>query len=361
MKNNFLFKILLLIFTLTLAFTPKITSAQDKQLVILDSDMVDLFDDGVAMMMLATEPNIKLLGVTISTGNDWSEYGTASAIRQLEGLGIKDLPVAMGTTPEYIKTRLKNLDEEFEKYGRGFDMHIGAAGYEEPSDWYSAYMSKYKSKPKLKPINESAVDFIIRTIKNYPNQVTIVEIGPQTNLAAAIEKDPEIVPLVKRVVYMAGAFFKEGNVTPVAEFNVWFDPISAKKVIRAPFKEQIFLPLDACGTVFLNREEFNELKSKVSSKIFKQMIERLEKSNYIFNGADYFFIWDVLVSSVIVDPSVITESVTIPVDVNDVISPSYGETLAYRIPPRGAQTADIILKVDEEKVKKLIFNLFDKL
>ena len=361
MKNNFLFGILVAIFTLTFALTPRITSAQDKQLVLLDSDMVDLFDDGIAMMMLATAPNVKLLGVTISTGNDWSEYGTASAIRQLEGLGIKDVPVAMGTTPEYIKTRLKNLDEEFDKYGRGFNMHIGAAAHEEPSDWYSAYISKYNSKPKQKPIEESAVDFIISTIKNYPNQVTIVVIGPQTNLAAAIEKDPEIVPLVKRVVYMAGAFFKEGNVTPVAEFNVWFDPISAKKVIRAPFKEQIFLPLDACETVAISKDEFDNLKKKMHSPIFKHILKDQENDDQIFHGSDYFFVWDSLATSLVIDPSISIEDMVIPVDVNDVVSPSYGETLAYRIAPRGAQTANIIISVDENKVLELIRKLFDQL
>ena len=72
---------------------PPVSKAPEKIPVILDADMVDLFDDGVAMVMLATSPKVDLKGITIVIGNSWAEDGTASAIRHLEGLGRTHMPV----------------------------------------------------------------------------------------------------------------------------------------------------------------------------------------------------------------------------------------------------------------------------
>ena len=86
--------------------------AAEKTRVILDSDMVEMFDDGVAMLMLLQSPQIELMGVTIVTGNTWAEAGTANAIRQLEGLGRDDIPVVVGTTPMRIKERFAKITDE---------------------------------------------------------------------------------------------------------------------------------------------------------------------------------------------------------------------------------------------------------
>ncbi|MBR1397425.1 MAG: nucleoside hydrolase [Selenomonadaceae bacterium] len=333
----------------------------DEELLLLDSDMVDIFDDGVAMMMLAKSPKFKLLGVTISTGNLWLEDCTASAIRQLEGLGITNIPVAMGKTPRRIENRFSHMEKEVRKFGSGFDIYAGAASYERPTDWRTAYKNRYGAEPSFEPTKEKAVDFIIRTIKEHPNEVTIVVIGPHTNLAAAIKKSPDIVPLVKRVVYMGGAFFQSGNVTPAAEFNIWVDPKSAKQVVRSPFKEQIFGPLDACDTVYITRDEFYALNDKIKSPILAEMMNKTLDTRDIFAGSEKTLIWDILAAAVLINSNIITEETTMPVDVNDVYSPSYGQTLAYRRAPQGAQQARIVLSVDKDEVRKMIFNLFDEL
>ena len=103
--------------------------AAEKEKVILDTDMVELLDDGVAMMMLAQAPNIQLEGVTIVFGNTWVETGTAAAIRQLEGMGRKDIPVFMGVNEPTRKDRFAHMAEEKRLYGQNFDSHKGAAGY----------------------------------------------------------------------------------------------------------------------------------------------------------------------------------------------------------------------------------------
>ena len=80
-------KFQLLIMILTVFVAVRVSAAEK---VLLDSDMVDLFDDGVAMMMLAESPDIELMGITTVTGNNWVAASTASTIRQLEGIGVKD-------------------------------------------------------------------------------------------------------------------------------------------------------------------------------------------------------------------------------------------------------------------------------
>ena len=83
------------------------------------------------------------------------------------------------------------------------------------------------------------VDFLVDTIKAHPKEVTILAVGPLTNSALAFRKNPEIVPMVKRIVYMGGAIDVPGNVTPAAEFNWWFDPEAVRIVLRQPIEHVI--------------------------------------------------------------------------------------------------------------------------
>ena len=340
---------------------PLSAEAAAREKVILDADMVDLFDDGIAMMMLAESPKMDLKGVTIVIGNTWVETGTASAIRQLEGIGRTDIPVYMGVNETVRKDRFANMKEEKRIYGRGHDSHLGAAGYPQPASWQAEYRKNYNDEPVMNPQKEHAADFIIDTIKKHPGEVTIVAIGSGANLAAALDKAPEIAPLAKRVVYMAGAFFCEGNVMPTSEFNVWIDPETAKKAYRAPWKEQIFLPLDVCSKELMSHNDFKDLESRIKSDRFKAMWE----SHYatpMFRKDPSFknYIWDVLAAAI--DPSVILESETLPIDVDDQYGYGYGQTMGFRgAAPEGAQNAKIVYAVDRAKIWKMVEDVFNKL
>ena len=340
-------KLFSMLVVLALVFIlPVTTQAEGRKKVILDADMVDLFDDGMAMIMLAKAPNIDLLGVSVTIGNSWVESGTASAIRQLEGIGMANqIPVYMGVNRTTRHDRIAMIADERKFFGRGPDSHMGAAGYPEPESWLAAYRANYNAEPTAKPAAKHAVDFIIDTVRRYPNEVTIVSIGTSATLAAAVQ-----------VSYMAGAFFQPGNVQPNAEFNVWFDPEAARIAYRAPWGEQIFSPLDVCEKVFFTKERYDEFTSRLHTKLFQDMWENhWFTPNFKNNPKFRSWVWDVIAAAAVIDPSVITEEVTYPVDVNDVWSPNYGTTLAYRgFGPVGTQDARIILNVDEEKLFKMI-------
>ena len=100
-----------------------------------------------------------------------------------------------------------------------------------------------------------AVNFIIDEVKKNPNEISIIAISTGVNLAMAIRMAPEIIPLIKRVIYMGGSFFKPGNTTPTAEFNWWMDPEAAKICLRSPFKEQIIVGLDVCEKMPFKKEQ----------------------------------------------------------------------------------------------------------
>lgn len=335
---------------------PSFAGAEAREKVILDTDMVEMFDDGVALLMLAKSPKVELLGVTCVTGNSWEEEGTAYTIRQMELAGIKNVPVFEGIKYPLRPQRHANFELERKQCGMGHDAWLGSLNLPEPASWDEAYQKLYKSKPALKPASQTAVQFIIDTVRKYPNEVTIAAIGPCTNLACAIRIAPDIVPLVKRVVYMGGSFFQQGNVTPSAEFNWWIDPEAAQITVRSAFKEQIIFGLDVCEKVVFKKEHYDRLLKSIGDNSLSQMLRNTFVGQSFAKNKDFtHYIWDVLVAAAIIDPSVITQERTCPIDINTQFGVSYGQSLAYvGKGPEGCQPARIVLDVNHDKVWDMI-------
>ncbi len=326
--------------------------------IILDSDMIEGFDDGVAMILLANAPNVKLLGVTTVTGNSWAGEGAAFAIRQLEIEGFKNVPVAQGATYPLREGRMENIMKERQTFGIGIDPWEGAFTYPAPKDWVSFYRKQYNKKPSFSIEKKPAVDFIIDTIKQHPGEITFIEIGPATNLALALKKDPSISKLIKRVIYMGGAFFVPGNVMPAAEFNFWFDPEAAKIAVNTPFKEQTIVSLDVCNKVHFKKEIFDAIIKMLGKSELVPLFERSYHGvEFAKNPQRISYIWDIITAAIIIDPSIIKAQETLRVDINADYGLSYGQSLAYKTQaPKGAQNANIILDIDEEKLWALILN-----
>lgn len=329
-----------------------------REKVILDSDMEEGFSDGIAMLLLARSPKIDLLGITIVAGNTWVPDGMAQSLRQLH-LADLSLPVAGGMTRPLRPGRQELIIRERNQFGAGKEEWLGAFASPEPSSWKTAYEQRYGGKPKVQPLDQHAVDFIIEQVKKHPGEVTIAAIGPCTNLALAVRKAPEIVPLIRRVIYMGGAFFQPGNVTPAAEFNWWFDPEAAKMAVRTPFKEQIAVGLDVCEKVPFTREAYDRLINAVTLPAFKTLLQNTNTGKAFEKDRELqTHIWDALVAAIIIDPSLITKEVTCAIDVNDVYGSTYGEALAYlKLEPKGAQKARIVLDIDQKRFWDTILSL----
>lgn len=328
--------------------------------VILDTDMVEVFDDGVAMVMLARDPRVELLGVTVTAGNAWVAEGVAFALRQLELAGQPQIPVFAGVREPLRPDRYRLLKQERELFGVGEDQWVGAFSHPEPLDWRAFYEQRYGEKPRIEPKAGHAADFIIEQVRRYPGQVTIAAIGPCGNLALALRKAPEIAPLIKRVVYMGGAFFRPGNVTPAAEFNWWFDPEAARIAVRAPLAEQLVVGLDVCETIPFTASRYQKIlagsgKSGTAALVRSTWLGGMFASDPQFT----FYVWDVVVAAVILDPTLITGERTCFIDVDTQFGLSYGRSYAYPATgPEGARRARIVTQIDQERFWALVEKLY---
>ena len=183
---------------------------------LIDTDTAS--DDAVALVMAARADDIDIKAVTIVSGNVTVQQGTINALYTLELCGLDDIPVYPGADRPLLREAARA--EWFHGTDGMGNMHYPA--------------------PRGKPQSKHAVDAIIETVKANPG-IELVTLGPLTNIALAVARDPEIIPLVSRCVVMGGTAWMVGNVTPAAEFNIWQDPEAARMVFNSG------LPIEMAG------------------------------------------------------------------------------------------------------------------
>jgi len=175
--------------------------------ILLDCDPGH--DDAIALLLALASPELELLGVTTVAGNQTLDKTTANALRVLEFAGRGDVPVAAGADRPLARELF------IAAYVHG---ESGLDGPELP-------------EPQGAPIEQHAVDFLAEGILGSARPVTLVPVGPLTNIALLVARHPEAAQNVERIVIMGGAI-AEGNVTPAAEFNIYVDPEAAWRVFR---------------------------------------------------------------------------------------------------------------------------------
>ncbi len=177
--------------------------------IIIDTDPG--IDDAIALCYAFAHPGLDVLALTTIYGNVATELATENALRLCE-LNQHSIPVATGAAqPLQIDP---NPVADFVHGKNGFGEVILPA-------------------PSLSASTLTAAEKIVDLIHQHPNEVTLVAVGPLTNLALALELSPDITELVSEVVIMGGAFHCDGNITPHAEANLWGDPHAGKKVFNA--------------------------------------------------------------------------------------------------------------------------------
>ncbi|HIK28370.1 MAG: nucleoside hydrolase [Oscillatoriaceae bacterium SKW80] len=175
---------------------------------LIDTDTAS--DDAVALIMAHRWADIRVEAVTIVNGNVPVEQATKNALYTLQ--------MCNASTPVYIGCGKPLLRENF--YAYYFHGEDGMGNMHYPA-------------PIRQPETKHAVDAITEIIKANPGEITLVTLGPLTNIATALLRAPEIASLVHRCVIMGGAANTVGNVTPAAEYNIWVDPEAAKIVFHS--------------------------------------------------------------------------------------------------------------------------------
>jgi inosine-uridine nucleoside N-ribohydrolase len=188
-------------------------------------------EDSFAIMLALNSPEVTVEGVTVVQGNVPVSHGYPNARYLMELMGRTDVPVLSG-----VELPL-NLDRKTQV------------------DW----LGRRGQLPSIVPARApepgepSAVDFIIETVRENPGEITLVTIGPLTNIAAALQREPALASDAARIVSMAGAAVVPGNITPAAEFNVWADPEAAAIVFESGIPITM-VGLDVCHETHLRLE-----------------------------------------------------------------------------------------------------------
>ena len=197
--------------------------------IIIDTDPGT--DDAIAISAASGSSLIDLLGLTIVGGNVPRSVGTRNALKILDFIGAEEVPVYQGAS--------RPLRGSF----------VYAYNYHGPSGLTARIKSSNRSYERQK-----SEDFIAECVNRYPGEITIVALGPLTNIARAFRKDPRLSQRVDRIYVMGGAFECPGNVTPWAEFNIYDDPVAANAVFSSGAPVTL-VGLDVCHSVFVNRTD----------------------------------------------------------------------------------------------------------
>lgn len=215
--------------------TDEAEDSRPKRKIIIDTDTGA--DDASALILAAKSDDIDILGVTTNAGNVDLKQSTLNALMALEVAG-SDAPVYKGTDKTYSGKTV----EAFSVFGKD---GMGDAGLIHTS-------AEAQSK--------DAVSYILDSIRKYPGEIEIVALGPVTNIAKAIDKDPETMKKVKRIWSMGTAGLGPGNASPVADFNVYKDA-EAYRVLMESGLPVTVIGLDMCdGEAMWSGEQFDELE-----------------------------------------------------------------------------------------------------
>jgi len=176
--------------------------------VIIDTDPG--VDDALALLLAMRSPELKIEAITPVAGNVPLELTLPNALRLVEIAGRTDIPVAVGARVPLVR-RLVTA-----QYAHG-ENGLGGAVFPEPT---------------TKPVAEPAPEFIRHIVRKYPHEVTLITLGPLTNVATALNSDPELAGLIRGLTMMGGSL-SGGNITPAAEFNIYVDPEAARIVFQS--------------------------------------------------------------------------------------------------------------------------------
>lgn len=299
--------------------------------VVIDTDPG--VDDAVAILLALASPEIDVVALTTVAGNVSLEKTTLNARRLLALAGRPDVLVAAGCAHPLVG----RPSDASDVHGRD---GLGDIAWEEPN---------------VEVSDLHATELLAHLIAQGP--LTIVAIGPLTNLATLLERHPGIEKEVERVVIMGGASF-EGNVTPAAEFNIWTDPEAAQRVLSASWPVTV-MPLDLTHQAYLNDEDLAFLRG-LGSDVGRRTADILEPYAQYHDewyGNRDLVMHDAIAVYEVVDPSAITkQGVVISVETGG--EHSRGATWVDRRRIHADSSVRIGVHVDNQKFVALLRQRF---
>ena len=293
----------------------------------------------MSILALLQAPQVKVLGITMVTGDAWRDEETLHTLRMLELTGHADVPLAKGAVFPLVRTEQETrltsaLDGKVAwlgAWGKGqTTLMETSTGVTPITPDNLQYHGPYdippmpEGMPTLKPIDEDAAHFLVRQVRAHPHQVTLYAAGPMTNIALAISIDPDFAALTQGIVLMGGSLNPQTDdpefaTSPRHEFNFWFDPEAAHIVLRAAWP----------------RIDVTTVDISIKAPFTQKMLDEISKSQtpaarYIAAWSqDRYYLWDELTACAWLDPTIITKQRQLYMDVDLSHGPSYGDTLTW--------------------------------
>ncbi|MCB6346651.1 nucleoside hydrolase [Enterocloster lavalensis] len=252
--------------------------------IIIDTDPG--VDDAMAILLaVKAADRLKIEALTTVDGNVGIRQVTDNALSVLELCGADHIPVYRGAD--------RPLGKDV-AYSDDFHGSDGLGGVNIRPE-------------RLKTMEEPAVDYLVRAAAEHPGELTLVLLGPMTNAALAVRKDPGFAQNIRRLVVMGGAEHG-GNMSPVAEFNFFHDPQAASEVFQAGFKEIVMVGLDATGKVYMTpaMRELLYLIGTPISRFIHKITRRYTDRRWEINRVMGCQLCDPLVAGYLIDPGILT-------------------------------------------------------
>jgi purine nucleosidase len=293
--------------------------------VIIDSDFNTMGDDGQLFAMttqLMGTGQVNLLGLCVVTGNDWLLQEEADALKAVERMGVQDRVGVYAGANYPLQYDVASIRAQQANNPNGY---FGAWMRPEPTDasQLTPPPDGFATSAKLQA--QSAADFMIATIKRYPHEVTILEVGPPTNLATAITKAPEIIPLIKQIIYMGGAMNVPGNANAVGELNWWFDPTAVRALLQTSIPQKV-IPLDVTNTVPLTETIYNQIVNPPTGQTAVTRAYATANAGAFASNTD---LYDTLTIAYFIDPTFATQTQSAYLDIDTTPGEDQGHVRVY--------------------------------
>ncbi len=300
---------------------------------LIDTDTAS--DDAVALLMALRTEGIRVEAITVVAGNVPLEQGVQNALYTVERSGAK-APVYPGLAKPLLRP-LRTAQFCHGNDGMG-DIGLPLSG--------------------RRPASGNGVDAIVDTIRRFPGEITLVTLGPLTNVAVAILKEPALVGMVKECVVMGGIGLGHGNVVPAAEYNIWVDPEAARIVFNSG------LPITMVGWEISRRyAAFNadDAEGLRSVSELGEFVVSIQKAMRVFCieklKQDGFDLPDPIAMAVAIDPEVAVRMERLHVDVETKGELTAGETVVDHLGITGEPAnANVVLEASRERFLSVLYD-----
>lgn len=299
--------------------------------IIIDVDTG--IDDALALALATRSKELDILGVSTVAGNVPVDLASLNSLRLLKLLGREDIQLYEG----HEKPLERGIKFRDTVHGEG-----GLGG--------QLLSMKTRSKSKT-----HAVDYIIEMIKKHPGDISLIMLGPLTNLAGAIRKDSSIIEKIKRVYIMGGAVGVPGNISPVAEFNFYTDPESAYEVLHSGLRINL-IGLNITEKTRFTEDDLKDMDPKNSyGKFIKNISELYMEKTSLMRGPGNTSLHDPVVLAACIDEEIIQyERVFVDVEYSSRISD--GQSIGYFGRRAYVPNVNLGIAIDRERFKTLFID-----